>query len=365
MNTIKLNTIGILSGGGNAGGGGGGTPINNQEKSVDITENGTTEVVADAGFTGLSKVVVNTNVASSGVGAVAASPKAVNFRDYDGTVLYAYTKEEFLALRDLPPLPTRERLICQEWNWDYADAVEYVREKGILEVGATYTIDNESARLYIALPKYSLSLPLRLKHTSSDGEILVDWGDGKSSKFPITTLNMTRTYSKEGSFVISLMIENGELTLGDPNGMSTFGSVGDATSTVYANSLKKVYLGENIVTLAYSFKYFTSLSSIAIPNSVTNIGNSAFSNCTSLSFVVISNSVTDIGYQAFRYCRGLKVCDFRDVINVPTLGGSNAFEGTPSDCKIVVPDDLYDTWIAATNWSSLASKIVKASEFNG
>ena len=268
-------------------------------------------------------------------------------------------------MRDLPPLPTRERLICQEWNWDYADAVEYVREKGILEVGATYTIDNESARLYIALPKYSLSLPLRLKHTSSDGEILVDWGDGKSSKFPITTLNMTRTYSKEGSFVISLMIENGELTLGDPNGMSTFGSVGDATSTVYANSLKKVYLGENIVTLAYSFKYFTSLSSIAIPNSVTNIGNSAFSNCTSLSFVVISNSVTDIGYQAFRYCRGLKVCDFRDVINVPTLGGSNAFEGTPSDCKIVVPDDLYDTWIAATNWSSLASKIVKASEFNG
>ncbi len=62
MNTIKLNTIGILSGGGNAGGGGGGVTINNQEKSVDITENGTIEVVADAGFTGLGKITINVNV---------------------------------------------------------------------------------------------------------------------------------------------------------------------------------------------------------------------------------------------------------------------------------------------------------------
>lgn len=36
-----------------------------------------------------------------------------------------------------------------------------------------------------------------------------------------------------------------------------------------------------------------------------------------------------------------------------------------SDCKIVVPDALYDTWIAATNWSSstIVSHIVKASEY--
>ena len=64
MNTVALDDGRIII----KGGGGGGTAINNQEKSVDITENGTTEVVADAGFTGLSKVVVNTNVASSGGG---------------------------------------------------------------------------------------------------------------------------------------------------------------------------------------------------------------------------------------------------------------------------------------------------------
>ena len=57
-------------------------------------------------------------------------------------------------------------------------------------------------------------------------------------------------------------------------------------------------------------------------------------------------------------------CDFKDSKSVPTLSGTGAFNFTPSDCKIVVPDSLYDSWIAATNWSTYASKIVKASEFN-
>lgn len=43
----------------------GGETVETQEKTVDITENGTTEVLPDAGFA-LSKVTVNTNVASVG-----------------------------------------------------------------------------------------------------------------------------------------------------------------------------------------------------------------------------------------------------------------------------------------------------------
>ena len=37
-----------------------------QEKSVDVTKNGTTEVIPDTGYDGLSKVTVITNVPSSG-----------------------------------------------------------------------------------------------------------------------------------------------------------------------------------------------------------------------------------------------------------------------------------------------------------
>ena len=53
----------VISGGG---GGGSDVQIINQSKSVTITENGTTSVTYDSGYTGLSEVNIDVNVASSG-----------------------------------------------------------------------------------------------------------------------------------------------------------------------------------------------------------------------------------------------------------------------------------------------------------
>jgi hypothetical protein len=74
-----------------------------------------------------------------------------------------------------------------------------------------------------------------------------------------------------------------------------------------------------------------------------------------------------LGGGAFNGCSSIAFYDFRGHTSVPTLSSSNAFSGIASDCKIVVPDELYDTWITATNWSSssVSKYIVKASEFNG
>ena len=68
-------------------GGGGGTPINNQDKVVDITENGTTEVVADGGFTGLGKVTINTEVEG-------AKPKWTGHADAEGLRAIGWTDED-------------------------------------------------------------------------------------------------------------------------------------------------------------------------------------------------------------------------------------------------------------------------------
>ncbi|WP_170934988.1 leucine-rich repeat protein [Prevotella sp. P3-122] len=47
------------------------------------------------------------------------------------------------------------------------------------------------------------------------------------------------------------------------------------------------------------------LTSVTIPNSVTNIGNIAFRNCSGLTSVTIPNSVTSIGEDAFEDCSGI------------------------------------------------------------
>ena len=47
-------------------GGGGGTP-NLQGKSITITENGTQNISADAGYDGLSNVGITTNVSGGGI----------------------------------------------------------------------------------------------------------------------------------------------------------------------------------------------------------------------------------------------------------------------------------------------------------
>jgi hypothetical protein len=46
------------------------------------------------------------------------------------------------------------------------------------------------------------------------------------------------------------------------------------------------------------------------------------------------------------------------------LLNTNAFNGINAIAKIIVPDALYDEWIAATNWAGYQSYIYKASEVN-
>jgi hypothetical protein len=129
-------------------------------------------------------------------------------------------------------------------------------------------------------------------------------------------------------------------------------------------SLSSIVIPYSVTSIGnYAFGNCVSLASVVIPDSVISIGDAAFYYCYSLASVVIPESVTSIGDSAFINCTGMVFCDFRAAKSVPTLGGTSVF--SYSSCKIVVPDSLYDTWIAATNWSTYASKIVKASEFNG
>jgi hypothetical protein len=68
----------------------------------------------------------------------------------------------------------------------------------------------------------------------------------------------------------------------------------------------------------YAFSYCRSLTSVTIPTSVTNIGVEAFFYCLGLTRITIPASVTSIGNFAFIYCTSLTGVYFQG--NAPNLG---------------------------------------------
>lgn len=130
----------------------------------------------------------------------------------------------------------------------------------------------------------------------------------------------------------------------------------------YCYSLKSIVIPNGTTSVGYMFTSCYSLTSVVIPDSVTSISGEAFTYCYSLTRVVIPGGVTSLSGSAFYYCYSITKYDFSQCTAVPTLSSKNVFYNINAICKIIVPDSLYDEWIAAENWSTYANYIYKASE---
>ena len=122
-------------------------------------------------------------------------------------------------------------------------------------------------------------------------------------------------------------------------------SNGDANPLGYAHNLylngelvTDLVIPDSVTSIGNSaFSYCTSLTSVTIPDSVTSIGNSAFSYCTSLTSVTIGNGVTSIGSVAFGDCTSLTSITIPDSV---TSIGNAAFEDCSSLTSITIPDSV-------------------------
>ena len=104
-----------------------------------------------------------------------------------------------------------------------------------------------------------------------------------------------------------------------------------------------------------AFYLCRSLSNIVVPNSVISIGDCAFSCCSSLSNIVIPDSVTHIGNGAFSCCSSLSNIVIPDsVIDI----GNDAFSDCSSLSNIVIPDSVTDIGNDAFSHCSSLSNIV-------
>jgi hypothetical protein len=416
--------------------------------------------------------------------------KDVNFYDYDGTLLFAYTIPEAQALTELPTPKGHSGLIFDGWNWDYEDviALDYP-----MNIGAMYVTDDGCSRFYLSIEnEHQKQMYLFLQPNNANG-LTIDWGDGIIEITSSVTSKMSHRYENLGDFVIKITASAdynfstnvlGDSVIHYAERLQALRKVefGERVKNIYTNAfnnavnLKSVsfpkgvnisntsvfnncsslrgltipngnqIVGNSILTSCSSLRVccipnsvtrldnnalqYSSVSSLCIPKGVTSLGsytfpscnnlhkvvipqsvsaatnnvfqacislssvdmrgvtlgNYAFQNCSSLRVVNLAEGFTTIGNSTFQNClliqsirfpisissigasafAGLSRCllfDFSLCEKIPVITGSNAFQSVPSQCKIVVPDALYNEWIAATNWSTYASYIVKASEY--
>lgn len=87
----------------------------------------------------------------------------------------------------------------------------------------------------------------------------------------------------------------------------------------------------------YAFSKCANLSNVTIPSSVTSIGNDAFSECMNLSNVTIPNSVTSIGCDAFYGCKRLTSVT---IGNGVTSIENSTFSECTSLTSVTIPDSV-------------------------
>lgn len=276
---------------------------------------------------------------ASGGGDDPINKKDVNFYDYDGTLLHSYTIAEAQELTELPSLPEQSGLICQGWNFNLETIKSYNRN---MDVGAIYTTDDGTTRIYIHLEEGRTSPMLGI---GLNGTATVDWGDG-SSPDVLTGTNVSTTqwtqnhdYSAAGDYVIRLTI-TGSASLKGSRSTNSYSyilrhnSTGNGINNIYNSSVKKIEVGNGVTSIDDSALYYlNSMEYITIPNEVKNIGNYTFAYCTSLKSITIPDGVTYIGTRTFAYCYALRSVYIPDSV---TGISDNAFTGNHSLMSITI-----------------------------
>ena len=104
----------------------------------------------------------------------------------------------------------------------------------------------------------------------------------------------------------NITIPDSVTSIGDGafGGCKSLASINVSEKSENYSSVDGILFNKNITKLI-RYPSAKTISEYSVPNSVTSIGNSAFSGCTNLASITIPDSVTSIGDMAFMQCTNL------------------------------------------------------------
>ena len=353
----------------------GGKEPNLQEKNVDITSNGTTEVLPDGEYTGLSKVNINANVPDS----IPYSQAMIDGSEYVGDIVIPNNATEimpyaFYGMSNLKgglTLPDNLTSIKDYAFYNCSGLVGSLNLKNVMSLGRNcfggctqlsgkLTIPNGVTNIgngafYRCTGLTSIEIPDSVTQIRDSAFK----GCNNLSGTLIIPSNVTvldNSVFQECSNLTGLVLNEGLMKIGST---AYFGY----TFEKCWNIAGEVIIPSTVWSISSNvFEGCQKIEKFTYKAQVTSIPRGLFYGCLGCKTFKCETAITDIGQQTFYNCNAMELYDFRNCTVVPTLADTTL--GHKDGCQIVVPDALYDEWITATNWSSLTNVVfVKASEY--
>ena len=179
---------------------------------------------------------------------------------------------------------------------------------------------------------------------------------GDTKKYKITNLKIMGEINGTDLRFIRKMAgcnEEGRRTEGELATLDLSGSkIVKGGDIYFYSSYFYCYTSDDVIG-AYAFYGCSSLASLTLPSSVTEIGESAFEGCSSLTSLTLPSSVTSIGSSAFYGCSGLTsiYVSWESPLSIDAYTFKDA---NTEKCILYVPKGTYDDyWLS--NWGIFAN----------